>query len=58
MGTRTFLVDNRALSDQGFPYISALETGTSKMRAKPFADNARKKIKQDAARIVKENIKL
>lgn len=57
-GTRKFLIDNRALSDQGFPYISALETGTSKMRAKPFASNARKKIRQDAVKIVKENIKI
>lgn len=57
-GNRSYFVDNKAVSETGYPYLDALEDGTSKMSAKPFAIHARDLIKSNAERIVKRNMKL
>lgn len=57
-GDKTFLVDNKAVSGNGYPYLDALETGNSKISAKPFAIHARELLKNNAETILRRNMKL
>lgn len=57
-GDKTFMVDNKAISESGYPYLNDLEVGNSKITAKPFAIHARELLKKNAETIIRRNMKL